>query len=156
MHFNKVFTIFFVLFFYSRNAGWTVWSCELKCELKFALWTWVVLWRLTSQTENVSDICALMYLYHYLETFPCLIFFSLFFCLFVFFFWFNKSVDCCFTQGVDTISTDLLLALKSCSLARALTFSNTVPSFKGIYYCSKPVSLLFADFTQVHVHKTVI
>lgn len=126
---------------------------SLVMWVKISLWTWVVLvWTAhNANWECFWHLCSDVSISLPGDFSP--VWFS-FLCYF--FFFFNKSVDCCFTQGVDSISTDLLLALKSCSLARALTFSNTIPSFKGIYYCSKPVSLLFADFTQVHVHKTVI
>lgn len=64
-------------------------------------------------------------------------------------------MDRCSTQGVDIISMNLLLALKSCSLARALTFPLLFLVLKE-YTIVAACTPTFADFTQVHVQKVVI
>lgn len=95
----------------------------------------------TWEAENESNVCGLMCLYYYQETLPCVCFFF--------------SADCYLTQGVDTISMNVHLALKSCSLARALILQMLFLVLKeySIVAACKPT---FADFTQVHVQETMI
>lgn len=90
---------------------------------------------LNDSISHLSDVCCLIYL-----------------CLSIFF---NKSIDCFLTQGVDIVSMNLLLALKSCSIARALTLQILFLVLKEytIVATCKPT---FADFTQVHVQIAVI
>lgn len=59
---------------------------------------------------------------------------DLFFC---FFFTFNQeSIRVSFiTQGVDTVSMNISALSLKCS--KSVNSANIIPSFKGIFYCSK-------------------